>query len=218
MIIDARELTLIYDGEKEDMTVAVDNLDITVNQNELLGIMGPSGSGKSSLLYLLAGLKKPTAGSIFYDNENIILFSDNEMNAIRRDKFGFIFQRHYLIAHLNILENILLPLRTISKLDIERAMHLMSEVDIIKCKDKKPAEISVGERQKAAVLRALISNPLVLFADEPTASLDIDSAMIIMDLLGRATKDASVIVVTHDYKILKNADRIVHMRDGKFTQ
>jgi putative ABC transport system ATP-binding protein len=215
MNIDARELTLIFDGEKDTMTVAVDNLDITVRENELMGIMGPSGSGKSSLLYLLSGLKKPTSGSVFYDDKDILLLGENEMDAIRRDRFGFIFQRHYLISHLTVLENILLPLRTISGQDTEYALSLMDEVGIRKCRDKKPHEVSVGERQKAAVLRALINKPQILFADEPTASLDIDSAMGIMELLEKCAKDAGIVVVTHDYKILKNAGRIVHMRDGK---
>ncbi len=170
MKIEGRELTLIFDGDKDNLTVAVDNFDISFGPNGILGIMGPSGSGKSSILYLLSGLKKPTAGSIFYDNRDILLLNKNDMNGIRQDRFGFIFQRHYLIAHLGILENILLPLKTISEEDTERALDIMKKMGLLKYKDKKPGEISVGERQKAAIIRALINRPEVLFADEPTAS------------------------------------------------
>ena len=177
--------------------------------------MGPSGSGKSSILYLLSGLKKPTAGSVFYDDRDISLFNESDMNAIRRERFGFIFQRHYLIAHLGLLQNILLPLKTISQEDKERALELMDRMGLLKYKEKKPGEISVGERQKAAIIRALINKPEVLFADEPTASLDIDSALYAMELIEDCMKDGSIIIVTHDYKILKNADRIIHIRDGK---
>ncbi len=215
MKIEGRELTLIFDGDKDNLTVAVDNFDISFGPNGILGIMGPSGSGKSSILYLLSGLKKPTAGSIFYDNRDILLLNKNDMNGIRQDRFGFIFQRHYLIAHLGILENILLPLKTISEEDTERALDIMKKMGLLKYKDKKPGEISVGERQKAAIIRALINRPEVLFADEPTASLDMDSALFAMELIEDCMKDGSVIVVTHDYKILKNADRIIHIRDGK---
>ncbi len=215
MKIEGRELTLIFDGDKDNLTVAVDNFDISVEPNGLLGIMGPSGSGKSSILYLLSGLKRPTAGSVFYDDRDILLFNDNDMNTIRQERFGFIFQRHYLIAHLGILENILLPLKVISPEDTERALDLMKKVGLLKYKDKKPGEISVGERQKAAIIRALINRPEVLFADEPTASLDMDSAVFAMELIEDCMKDGSVIVVTHDYKILKDADRIIHIRDGK---
>lgn len=215
MIIDGRNLTLIYDGDKNNLTVAVDDLDITMGHKGVLGIMGPSGSGKSSLLYILSGLKKPTSGSIFYDGRNVMSFDENEMNIIRQNKFGFIFQRHYLIAHLGILENILLPLKTVSKENTDQALSLMNEMGILKYKDKKPGELSVGERQKAAILRALVNRPQVLFADEPTASLDMESALFTMELIENCMIEASVVVVTHDYKILKNAGRIIHIRDGK---
>lgn len=215
MKIEGRELTLIFDGDKDNMTVAVDNFDISVNPGERIGIMGPSGSGKSSLLYLLSGLKRPVAGTVFYEDRDILLFGEKAMDTLRRDKFGFIFQRHYLIAHLGILENILLPLKTISEKDTERALALMDKMDLLKYKDRKPGEISVGERQKAAILRALINKPEVLFADEPTASLDMDSALYSMELIGDFMSEGSVIVVTHDYKILKDTDRLIHMRDGK---
>lgn len=215
MNIEGRELSLIYDGDKDAMTVAVDNVDITLGKNEMVGVMGPSGSGKSSLLYLLSGLKKPTAGSVFYDGKALPLLSEPQMDRLRRECFGFIFQRHFLIWHLTVLENILLPLTSISDKDIKEALCLMDALGMRKYENKRPAELSVGERQKAAILRALIHKPQMLFADEPTASLDMDTSLAVMELLRCRLQDSGMIVVTHDYKILKHADRIVHMRDGR---
>jgi putative ABC transport system ATP-binding protein len=217
VIIEARELKLIYDRDKDMATVAVDNADFTLLKNEMVGVMGPSGSGKSSLLYLLSGLKKPTSGSVFYDGENAQLLNENQMNRLRRERFGFIFQRHFLISHLTVLENILLPLPQADTQAAEDALCLMDTLQMQKYQEKRPAELSVGERQKVAVLRALIHKPEVLFADEPTASLDMDTSLAVMDFLKTKMQDAGIIVVTHDYKILKNADRIVHMRDGSFV-
>ena len=217
MIIEARELKLIYDGDKDIMTAAVDNADFTLHKNEMVGVMGPSGSGKSSLLYLLSGLKMPTSGSVFYDGENARLLTENQMNRLRRERFGFIFQRHFLISHLTVLENILLPLPHVNKQTAEDAQSLLDTLQMRKYQSKKPAELSVGERQKVAVLRALIHQPQVLFADEPTASLDMDTSMAVMDLIKARMQDKGIVVVTHDYKILRNADRIVHMRDGRLA-
>jgi putative ABC transport system ATP-binding protein len=217
VIIEARELKLIYDRDKDMMTVAVDNADFTLHENEMAGVMGPSGSGKSSLLYLLSGLKTPTSGSVFYDGENSRLFSESQMNRLRRERFGFIFQRHFLISHLTVLENILLPLPQVNEQAQEDALNLLDALQMRKYQGKKPAELSVGERQKVAVLRALIHKPQVLFADEPTASLDIDTSMAVMELMKARMQDKGIVVVTHDYKILKNADRIVHMRDGRLV-
>lgn len=217
MNIDGRELTLIYDGDTDAMTVAVDHLDVSVRKGETLGIMGPSGSGKSSLLYLLSGLKRPTAGCVFYDNRDISQLGETEMNLVRRERFGFVFQRHHLISHLTVLENILLPLKSVSRQDAERAGGLMEELGIGGRGNKMPDRLSVGEKQKAAVIRSLIHRPNVLFADEPTASLDIESAMAVMGLIRRTMAEGSAVIVTHDYKILKDADRVLHMRDGKFA-
>lgn len=217
MIIEARELKLIYDGDKDMATVAVDNADFTLMENEMVGIMGPSGSGKSSLLYLLSGLKTPTTGTVFYDGENARLLHENQMNRLRRERFGFIFQRHFLISHLTVLENILLPLPHAGREALEDAQNLMDALQMTKYQGKRPAELSVGERQKVAILRALIHKPQVLFADEPTAALDMDTSLIVMELLKTKMQHAGIVVVTHDYKILKNADRIVHMRDGRFV-
>ena len=215
MNIEARELTLIFGGGESEMTVAVDNLDLTLRQGELLGVMGPSGSGKSTLLYLLSGLRRPSSGSVFYDDTDISSLGEGELDGIRSQKLGFVFQRHFLMSHLTVLENAMLPLKRVAARDHEYAQELMREMDVWKHRHKRPHQLSVGERQKVAVVRALINRPEVLFADEPTASLDINSAMAVMEILEHCMRGRSVIVVTHDYKILKGAGRILRMRDGK---
>ena len=216
MKIDAREVSLIFDSEKSGMTVAVDNIDITIHPGEMIGIIGPSGSGKSSLLYLLSGLKPATSGSVFYDEKDICQFGEQKMTDIRQNKFGFIFQRHYLIEYLSLIQNILTPLKKPVNEDLDFADFLMQELGIYKLKDKYPNEVSVGERQKAAVIRAIIHKPEIIFADEPTASMDIDSAMNAMSLLESYDETAGLMIVTHDYKILSGTDKIYHMRDGRF--
>jgi putative ABC transport system ATP-binding protein len=138
------------------------------------------------------------------------------MTGIRQNKFGFIFQRHYLIEYLSLIQNILTPLKKPGNEDKDFADFLMQELGIYKLKDKYPNEVSVGERQKAAVIRAIIHKPDIIFADEPTASMDIDSAMNAMSLLKSYDKTAGLVIVTHDYKILSGTDKIYHMRDGKF--
>lgn len=217
MNIDARELTLIFDADKDTATMAVDHVDLSVGSGEMVGVMGPSGSGKSSLLYLLSGLKRPSAGSVFYDGQDIRTKSEREMDALRAHCFGFIFQRHYLLSYLTLQENILLPLQTVEAQDVDRALHWMNEIGLWAYKDKTPGQVSVGQRQKAAVLRALIHKPQVLFADEPTAALDMDSAMRVMELLVRHKQETSIVVVTHDYRIVQDADRLVHLRDGRLV-
>lgn len=215
MVIDSRELTLSYDTDSESETIAVQNVDITLKRNEFTGLTGPSGSGKSSLLYLLSGLKAPTSGMVFYDNVDISLWKKNKLEGYRLGNFGFIFQRHYLLSHLTILENILVPVNSMSTACVKKADDLMKRLELDISSSKRPYELSVGERQKAAIARALINEPKVIFADEPTASLDIDSAMLVMDILNDYKKQCSIIIVTHDLKILKNADNIIKMRDGK---
>jgi putative ABC transport system ATP-binding protein len=215
--IDARELTLVFDAGKDTATTAVDRVDLSVGPGEMLAVMGPSGSGKSSLLYLLSGLRRPSAGSVFYDGQDIRMKGEREMDALRAHCFGFIFQRHYLLSHLTLLENVLLPLQAIGDQDVDRALGWMNELGLWPCRDKTPGQVSVGQRQKAAVLRALIARPQVLFADEPTAALDMDSAMRVMELLVRHKAETSVVVVTHDYRIVKDADRLVRLRDGRLV-
>lgn len=216
MLIEGRELSLIYNLDTDQESYALKDIDITVSPGEVLGFMGPSGSGKSSLLYVLAGLKKPTSGTVYYDDIDIESLSLQEKAEFRKNKFGFIFQRHFLIEYLNVLDNTLVAINRRDEEAEALAMELLEKLGLAKLRQKKPFELSVGQRQRVAVARALINKPSIIFADEPTASLDHKNAMEVMGLLNEYKSVSSILVVTHDRSILENAGRIIEMRDGRF--
>lgn len=215
MLIEGTDLSLIYDMGKEQETYAIKNLNIKLKPGEIVGIIGPSGSGKSSLLYLLSGLKAPTLGTVYYKDIDYEALSDQDRSKLRRDKFGFIFQRHFLIDYLTVFDNVLLAS---NEPELNRAKALTEELllrlNMEKLSKKKPAQLSGGQRQKVAIARALINNPSIIFADEPTASLDHEAARGIMAMLEKEREKTTVLVVTHDRSILDNADRIIEMWDG----
>lgn len=214
MIIEGRELNLVYDIKKEEETYALRNVSITMDSHGMTGVIGPSGSGKSSLLYILSGLKKPTSGTVYYDDIDIESLSRVVATKLRRDKFGFIFQRHFLIEYLTVLDNVLVGINKGDVNSIDKAVVLLEKLKIAHLANKKPYQLSGGQRQRAAVARALINNPSVIFADEPTASLDHRNALEVMSVLEEFKKEASIIIVTHDISILENVDNIVEMWDG----
>jgi len=217
MIIEGRELSLTYDINLEEETHALSNVNITLETHGMTGLMGPSGSGKSSLLYILSGLKKPTSGTVYFDDIDIESLQPAEMDSLRRNKFGFIFQKHFLIGYLTALDNVLVGLNRHDKNPIAKAMLLLEKFKIAHLAYKKPYQLSVGQRQRIAVVRALVNDPSVIFADEPTASLDHRNAMELMDALEEFKEQASILIVTHDRTILDNADRIIEMWDGKIV-
>jgi putative ABC transport system ATP-binding protein len=218
MRLEARELSLSYECPPAPATAAVRLVDLDAGPVGQTGIMGPSGSGKSSLLYLLSGLKRPTSGTVFLDGRNLLQYSETEMDALRRERLGFIFQRHCLIGHLTLLENALLPIPKPTMKDRARLADEMEALGLAANVNKYPHAVSVGERQKAAIVRALANRPEILFCDEPTAALDQASAIMVMNYLAERMKDACTLVVTHDYRILRHAGRILQMRDGRLAE
>lgn len=218
MIIEGRELSLVYDMNLEEETYALRNMNITLKKHGMTGIMGPSGSGKSSLLYVLSGLKKPTSGTVFYDDIDIESLQSAAMDSIRRNKFGFIFQKHFLIDYLSVLDNVLVGINRHDRDSIAKAMLLLEKFSVAHLADKKPTQLSVGQRQRIAVARALINEPSVIFADEPTASLDHTNAREVMKVLGEFKERASILIVTHDRSILDQADHIIEVWDGKSVE
>lgn len=207
-------MNLIYDLNKEECTYAFKNIDICLNAHETVGIMGPSGCGKSSLLYVLSGMRKPTGGTVYYDDMDIDYYTLNEKANIRRSKFGLIFQKHFLIEYLSVLENVLTSINSRKKEDIEKAMNILETLKISHLADRRPGQISCGQRQRAAIARALMNNPEVIFADEPTASLDHNNAMEVIHILDKFKEKATIVIATHDRTILKNTDRIIELWDG----
>lgn len=214
MIFKMENVNLVYDIGKEIQTYALKNINLSIDGNRLVGIMGPSGGGKSSLLYALAGFKIPTSGNVYYEEKDYSKVSTARSADIRKKEFGFIFQRHFLIDYMTVLENVLVPINNNSSEAKNKAISILKELGLEHLINKKPYQLSGGQRQRVAIARALITDPKVIFADEPTAALDHKSAIEVMNFLENYKKDKLIIVVTHDSSILKDADYIINMIDG----
>ncbi|TDC98741.1 ABC transporter ATP-binding protein [Nonomuraea deserti] len=200
-------------------TVALGGVDITVRAGEAVAIMGPSGSGKSTLLHCLAGIMKPDSGEVHLLGRRIDAMSERRRSALRRTRFGFVFQFGQLLPELPAEENVALPLM----LDgvpraqaVRRAREWFGPLGLGSMETRRPGELSGGQAQRVAIARALVSRPAVVFADEPTGALDQRTGHDTMRLLAEATKhnDASLIVVTHDPDVAAWCDRTVEVRDG----
>lgn len=214
MQISGKQISLIYDINKEECTYAFREMDIHLNPRELVGIMGPSGCGKSSLLYVLSGMRKPTSGAVYYNDVDIEAYSFNEKAEIRKLKFGFVFQKPFLIEYLSVLETVMTAADRDSDKNKEKAMGLLESLKISHLAERRPGQLSCGQKQRAAIARALINNPEVIFADEPTASLDHNSALEVIQVLEQLKDRSTIIIATHDQTILQNADRIIQLWDG----
>lgn len=214
-MFEIKNLTLIYDMEKEEKVYAINDASLTLPDRGLIGIVGPSGSGKSSLMYCLSTLKKGTSGEIIYNGISYTTLTKKEMEYLRREQFGFVFQRHFLIGYMSALDNVIVASK--AKLDIakQKGRDLLLSMRIKSSEmDKRPRQLSGGQRQRCAIARALVNEPNVVFADEPTASLDHENAFHVMTFLKDYAKDHLVIVITHDHSILKEADQIIEIWDG----
>lgn len=194
---------------------ACQDVSLTVKDKEFLGILGPSGSGKSSLLYLLSGLKVPTSGEILFNEQNLAQLSDDERSQIRLKEFGFVFQQPYLLGYLSALENVLVSAP--HDPDVNAAMALLEDLGIAHKSHRLPHELSGGERQRVCVARALLGRPRVVFADEPTAALDHKNGAATVKLLNRFRGKGALVMVTHDPAMLEEADRIVRLVDGQLV-
>ena len=217
-MIKIENANLIYDIGKETETYALKNIDLNIRANKFYGILGPSGSGKSSLLYILSGLKIPSSGKVLYNGEDINEMKNKELSILRSSDFGFVFQRHFLLDYLTAVQNVLVPLDSNRKEDISRAMSLLKDLGLEKEMNKMPYQMSGGQRQRVAIARALINNPKVVFADEITASLDHKNAFEVMKILKEYKKETTIIVVTHDESILEGVDEIINMWDGSINE
>ena len=202
----------------DDVVVALNDVSLSIAENEFVAIMGSSGSGKSTLMNVLGCLDSPDAGSYHLDGQDIAKLDDDTLSAIRNQKIGFIFQTFHLLPKLSAYENILLPLRY-STADVHaaqlRADELVERVGLAHRKHHKPFEMSGGQRQRVAIARALINQPSVILADEPTGNLDSKTSIEIMQLLTELHQAGQTIVmVTHEDDIAEYAQRTVLMKDG----
>ena len=215
-MLQAEKLTLTYqDGDKT--MDAVNDVSIAIQDYQFIGILGPSGSGKSSLLYLLSGLRKPSGGEIYLDDRAYGKMSDRERVALRRNEYGFVFQQHFLINYLTVLENVMVAAPAQDKAHAAQARALLADLGMGDKLHRFPYELSGGERQRVAVARAMIHRPRIIFADEPTGLLDRHTGLQVMALLRGYRKQGSLIAVTHNPEILAEADLVITLRDGRIT-
>lgn len=194
------------------------NIDFTLHEGAFTVVMGSSGSGKSTLLYCLSGMDKATSGDIVYNGKSFDKLSEDKLAVLRRGDFGFVFQQMHLVANLTIFENIVVPGYLVSKPKIvhAKAEELMERVGISALAKRLPSQVSGGEQQRAAVARALINAPKVLFADEPTGSLNSKSGLETLDILSEFNRSGqTILMVTHDIKAAIRATRLVYIKDGK---
>jgi lipoprotein-releasing system ATP-binding protein len=198
----------------------VRDVTLTVGRGEFIAITGPSGAGKSSLLYLLGLLDRPTEGRIALEGRDMAALSDSELARVRLRQLGFVFQFHFLLPEFTALENLLIPIRRLGRLEgraaREEAMRLLASLGLADAAQKLPEQLSGGMRQRVAIARALANSPLLLLADEPTGNLDTKNAAAVFDIFESLAREQgrSVIVVTHDAELARRATRRVHLVDG----
>ncbi len=207
--------------EAEVPVTLVEGINIEIRSGEFVAITGPSGSGKSSLLYLLGLLDSPTEGEVILHGENVDGYNDNKLADVRLKEIGFVFQFHFLLPEFSALENLLIPMRRLRDMSEkemkQRAVNLLTDIGLADHMHKKPKQMSGGQCQRVAVARALANNPKLILCDEPTGNLDTASSenvqSILRDLAHRHNR--AVVAVTHDPKIAESADRVIRIVDGR---
>ena len=216
LLLSAKGISKSFQGRK-----VLDDIDIEIKKSEIIAISGASGAGKTTLLNILSTLDKPdknTNSSLIIDGENIFNLSNADLSKLRNTKIGFVFQFHELIPELNVMENICLPgwIKNDSKV-ADNANRLISYFGLDKLKNKKPNTLSGGEKQRAAIARAMINNPKIIFADEPTGNLDSTNSKILFDIFFKLRDDynCSIVIVTHNPENAKKCDRKLQIVDGK---
>ena len=212
----AHEVVRRY-GEGDYAVDAIRGVSLEVPSGQFTAVMGPSGSGKSTLMHILAGLDQPTSGTVEIGGQDITAMGDKELTLLRRRQIGFVFQAFNLVPTLTAEENIVLPLAIAGrKTDSSWVEAVIRRVGLDDRRDHRPAELSGGQQQRVAVARALVSEPTVLFADEPTGNLDSHSGAEVLELLGEAASEygQTIVMVTHDARAAAAADRVVQLVDG----
>lgn len=202
---------------------ALNGVDFSISKGEFCSIVGTSGSGKSTLLNMLAGLEKPTKGEVIIAGEHMEKKSENQLVKFRREHIGFIFQSFNLMGTMTALENVALPLtfQGVGKEErLKKAAELLELVGLSKYKDHKPTQMSGGQQQRVGVARALVVDPEIIFADEPTGNLDSNTSQEVMELMQKVVheKQQTLVMVTHDNHLAGYADRIFHIIDGKIVK
>lgn len=217
-LISIKNLVKIYSSEGIN-TNALNGIDLNINDGEFIAIMGPSGSGKSTLLQILGCLERITNGQYFFEDKELNTYTDNELASIRNRKMGFVFQAFNLLPRLTVLDNVKLPLIYTEDMKetekLNRAKQLISLVGLDDRMYYKSTKLSGGQKQRVAIARALINEPKIIFADEPTGSLDSKSGEIVLKFLQDLNDSGkTIILVTHESEVAESAKRIIHIKDG----
>ncbi|MGL1890686.1 MAG: ABC transporter ATP-binding protein [Spirochaetaceae bacterium] len=217
-IIETKDLCKTYVVNKKQNHV-LRNINLKIKKGEFVTVMGPSGSGKSTLLYNVSGMDKITSGSVFFNNKEINVFSENEMSVFRLNKMGFIFQNSHLLKNLDILDNILVSgykSKISTRAEVKkRALDLMTMTGIRELSDNDITQVSGGQLQRAAICRSLINEPDIIFGDEPTGALNSSSAKQIIDILTDINEAGkTIMLVTHDAKVAAQTERVIFLNDG----
>lgn len=222
MSLQAKNVNLML-GDGDAKVKAVDNVSFEISDGDLVAVVGPSGSGKSSLLAVCGGLRKPTSGTILIGGKDITALSEKELTKLRRDHIGFVFQFSNLVPSLTAVDQLLLTLHLSGKRpnqkDKERAVALLNEVGLGAKTKSRPGQLSGGERQRVGIARALMTEPDILLIDEPTSMLDQKRGREIINQLKQTVKDHKIatLMATHDTSMLDAADAVLMMADGKLT-
>lgn len=216
-ILKVENITKLY-GKGDAEVTALNNVSFEVEEGEFIAVIGPSGSGKSTLLHTIAGLEPPTTGKVYFYEKNLYEMNKKQLTILRREQIGIIYQFYNLIQTLDVEENILLPIELDrAKVDREKLDSITKFLNIDNRKKHLPNELSGGQQQKVAIGRALMINPKIILADEPTGNLDTKSSNEIIQLLKKTNEEykQTIIMITHNMEIAKLADRIIQLEDGK---
>ena len=221
-VIEVKNLYKLY-RVGDEVVRALDGVDFEIYEGEFCAIVGTSGSGKSTLLNMLAGLEKPTKGEVIISHHHIEKLNEEQLVRFRRENVGFIFQSFHLLGTMNALENVALPLsfRGVPReVRMKEADKMLNLVNLKKHKNHLPNQMSGGQQQRVGVARALVVNPKIIFADEPTGNLDSHTSEEVMELMQRVVQEQkkTLVMVTHDAHLATYADRVFHIRDGKILK
>lgn len=204
----------------DQIVTALDNVNLEIKTGEIIVILGPSGAGKTTLLNVLSGLDRPSEGKIMFDGKDIAKYSESKITKFRKDNLGFIFQTYNLLEHLNVYENVMVGASLGKNKNKEHINKIIDVVGLSKHKKKYMHELSGGEQQRVSIARAIVKNPKIMFADEPTGALDEKTGKKVLETLVKVneTLGTTMIIVTHNPGIAKIGDRILHVNSGKIDK
>lgn len=220
-IINIVDLYKTY-GSGDSEVKALRGLSLSVNKGEMIAVMGPSGSGKSTLLNIIGCIDRPTVGEYFLSDRLINTFGDSEMARLRNEVFGFVVQDFALVERYSVYKNVMIPLsysKKKFKSNKDKIEEVLSRLGILEKKKAMALNLSMGQRQRAAIARAIVNDPDIILADEPTGSLDSDTGKEVMDILKKLNEDGkTILIVTHDMKVASYCRRIVRIQDGRVSE